>query len=82
MGNITSREMLMSYDRRIQDLEQRVLELEQRIFLGATKDEHGVLVFEKDFEKKHYNSRSSSVDTEVNNVYAQLKSSGTNTTLY
>ena len=57
MGNITSRELIESYDKRIQDLENRVLELEQRIILGMRKDKNGHLVFEKH------------IDTKVNNLY-------------
>ena len=57
MGNVTSRELIESYDKRIQDLENRVLELEQRVILGMRKDKNGHLVFEKD------------IDTEVNDIY-------------
>jgi len=52
MGNVTSRELIDSYDKRIQDLENRVLELEQRIILGMRKDKNGHLVFEKHIDTK------------------------------
>ena len=74
MGNASSREIIESYDKRIKDLENRVLELEQRVFLGMRKDKNGHLVFEKDID--NFCSRSSSIDTEVNDIYMSSKLQG------
>ncbi len=81
MGGSSSREIIDSYDKRIQDIEKRVLELEQRVFLGATKDSKGNLIFET-VEYRYNNTPTSSMDTEVNDIYASfIKSNNTNTVI-
>ena len=75
MGGRSSREIIESSEKRIQDLENRVLELEQRVFLGATKDSNGNLVFENTIEYRRNNTPTSSVDNEVNDIYSRFISS-------
>jgi hypothetical protein len=72
MGGTSSREIIESCEKKIQDLENRVLELEQRVFLGATKDSHGNLIFENTIERRHDNTPSSSGDNEVNDIYSRF----------
>ena len=81
MGGSSSREIINSYEKRIQDMENRVLELEQRVFLGTTKDSNGNLVFEP-IEHRYNNTPRSSMDTEVNDIYTSfIKSNNTNTVI-
>ena len=71
MGASTSREIIQSYDRRIDELEKRILELEQRVFLGATKDRNGNLIFDKDIVQR-YDPTRSSVDSDADTIYSNF----------
>ena len=82
MGGSSSREIIESSEKRIQDLENRVLELEQRVFLGATKDSKGNLIFDT-IVHKYNNTPTSSIDTEVDDIYTEfLRSKNTNTVIH
>jgi len=71
MGGSASREIIQSYDTRIDELETRILELEQRVFLGATKDRNGNLIFEKDIIQR-YNPSRSYVDSDADTNYSNF----------